>query len=114
MMRVLWFSRHDLTKEQKDGLRFYFKDEIEVKGVAKTVESAQEIVDYAIRFNCNILAVVLPVHLLSDLMKLAPFKAMHIVVPRSKRILNEDNTVTFAYDGWEHVEYCDYKSRTFK
>lgn len=105
MKKVLWFSRHELTQAQIDGLKKIANDEIEVKTVNKTVSSADEIMSDA-DADTSIFAVVAPVQILSDIKKLTDAT---IAVPRSKRVKTESGEFEFVHDFWEVVDKCEYE-----
>lgn len=113
--KVLWASRHSLTDDQLNGLE-KIAGKVDIKTVNKTFKSAEEIAEAAA--DCDYLAVVLPVGLLSELYGLLK-PGQTILVPRSKRIMipSEDGTenkVVFAYDGWEVIEKVVYVSHVVK
>ena len=106
--KAIWFSRHDLTEKQKEGLKRILKsDKVEVKVVNKTVQSAREIVEEIT--DEKLIAVVLPVGLLSELKKLVSDDII-IAVPRNKRVRENSGEFVFVYDGWEIVKICIYES----
>ena len=114
VINVLWFSRHELTVEQANGLANVVETEIDpdaelgkINQVSETVKTADEII--AKLTDEKIIAAVLPVQLLSDLFAKIPNDVM-VVVPRSKRIPNGDGTFSFEHEGWEVVEIVAYKS----
>lgn len=113
MSKILWFSRHELTGDQLEGLKKVLKtDQVEVKMVNKSIKSAQEIKD---EIKDEVLvAVVLPVWLLSELKAILP-EDIIIALPKNKRIKNEaTGEFEFIYDGWEVVEECKYKSKVIR
>ena len=62
MKKILWISRHVMTKEQLEGLaRLYGEFEVEI--YAGTVKEQVE--------NCDVVAAVLPALMLSELVKMA-------------------------------------------
>ena len=116
VINVLWFSRHEMTVMQANGLAAVIETEIDpdaelgkINQVSETVKTADEIV--AKLTDETIIAAVLPVQLLSDLFAKKPEGVM-VVVPRSKRIKKDDGTFEFEHDGWEVVENVVYKSHT--
>lgn len=109
---VIWFSRHELTEEQVNGLKKILKTEkVKVKTVNKTIQSAEEIKS---EISDEVLvAVVLPVNLLSELKRILP-ESIIIAIPRNKRIKDESGEFKFVYDGWEIVKKCIYESEIIK
>lgn len=111
---VIWFSRHELTEEQVNGLKKILKTEkvkVKVKTVNKTIQSAEEIKS---EISDEVLvAVVLPVNLLSELKRILP-ESIIIAIPRNKRVKDESEKFKFVYDGWEIVKKCIYESEIIK
>lgn len=107
MTQVLWFSRHSLDQDQLAGLRKIAGDEVEVRQLDRTISSADEIVDEL--GEATIVAVVLPVGLLSDLMGQLP-AGVTVCVPRSRRVRESDGEYRYVHDYWEVVEECVYRS----
>lgn len=108
--KILWLSRHTMTKSQKEDLiRIY--GNIEIKHFDKTVANWQEVVE--IGKDCDILAVVLPHTIIADLTNpLNNWKP--VIIAKSKRIAT-GNFVTnpsnkskeaeylFEHEAWEQV-----------
>ncbi len=68
MKKILWISRHVMTKEQLEGLaRLYGEFEVEI--YAGTVESMGQLKEQV--ENCDVVAAVLPALMLSELVKMA-------------------------------------------
>lgn len=63
--KILWLSRHDMTEEQLKDLRRIYGDDLVLKQVDATVASWKDVVAFG--EDCDILAVVLPPAILSDL-----------------------------------------------
>lgn len=109
---VIWFSRHDLTKEQIEGLKKILKvEDVSVKTINKTIQSAEEIKSEIT--DESLVAVVLPVNLLSELKRVLPENII-IAIPRNKRVKDESGEFKFVYDGWEIVKVCKYESEIIK
>lgn len=64
MKKVLWFSRHEMTQEQKSAL-----GESEIVQIDKQISSAYEIADEI--NNCDIIAIVAPINLQQQFLKIA-------------------------------------------
>lgn len=112
MTNVLWLSRHDMTSEQLEGLKRVVNDEVTVKKVDETVKSAADVLKHG--EDCDVLAVVLPPHLLADLFAMT---AKKIIVAKSKRIRTATPTgtdINFVYDGWEVIDQFIYRSHIVK
>ena len=103
MKKVLWFSRHNMTEEQKNALKNKLGS-IEVNQVNKTVKSAFELkaeIDGA-----DVIAIVAPINLQAQFLKLAGNKP--VITAISDRIINksEDGTedkVVFKFNRWEQL-----------
>ena len=61
--KVLWFSRHEMTLEQRAAL-----GDVEIIQINKTVQSAYELQDEI--NECDIIAIVAPINLPQELIKL--------------------------------------------
>ena len=117
MIKVLWFSRHDLTEEQLDGLRKVALQEFEEEGPVvvekfdKTVSSAGEIADRV--KDHRIVAAVLPVELLAELFSLLGPSGPVIALPRNKRE-RDGEAFVFRHAGWEIVDHVEFRSHLVK
>lgn len=109
MKSVLWFSRHDMTPEQIDGITRLAGEPVTVHKVDKTVERVTEILDNW--QGHDFIAVVLPARLLARLMELKPGPAT-VIVPVTERDRSAA-TFTFKHKGWEVIEECRYKATLF-
>ena len=109
---VIWFSRHELTEEQIEGLKKVLQTNVVIKNINKTISTAKEILN-EVDENTNLVAVVLPVALLAELKAILPENVI-VAVPRNKRIKSETGEFVFAYDGWEIVKVCKYESELIK
>ena len=107
MVKVLWVSRHDMTKEQIEDLERITGDSVEITKFDKTCTSAFEILKKVEEH--SILAVVLPVELLSDLMQLKP-EDVPMLISKNARKRNSDGEYVFTHDRWVKVDYCVYSS----
>lgn len=119
MAKVFWFSRHALTQDQLEGLKKFLHttDEIEVVHVSQTVKTAQELVELT-PVDSAVIAVVLPIPILADYFSKVKLHLddddTPILLPKSKRILKEDQSVEFVYDGWEVITDIKYDSYVFR
>ena len=99
MKKVLWFSRHEMSKEQREALG---KD-TEVVQVNKTISSAYEVQDEIEK--CDIIAIVAPINLQQQFLKLAGSKPVIMAV--NDRILtpqeNGEDKVEFHFVKWERL-----------
>lgn len=100
MKKILWFSRHKMSEDQEKDLSRIYGD-IEITQVNKTIQSAYEL-QTEIK-NHNVIAIVAPIHLQQQFLKLAGDKP--VISCRNKRIIDPaDNTkVNFVFDGWYQI-----------
>lgn len=111
MKRILWFSRHDLTKDQLADLNRIYGEEILVKHVNTTASSWKDIAEAG--ENCDVLAVVLPPSLLGDLTNprnntKPVIRAIANRIPTGNKVVNpatgkEEDEYRFEHAGWERV-----------
>lgn len=116
--KVFWFSRHELTEDQLKGLKKFLHDEdLNIVQVSQTVKTAAELVELT-PDDVDLIAVVLPVLILAEYFHSVRLKVwdddIDILIPKSKRILKEDGSVEFVYDGWEVITDIKYDSYIFK
>lgn len=109
MTKILWLSRHVMTDDQLADLnRIYGK--VEINHISSQVTTAQEVVELG--QECDVLAVVLPMPILSDLVN-PRINSKPVLRARSKRVaigeeLNPANNqmeqkYMFQHAGWEKV-----------
>lgn len=99
MKNVLWFSRHDMTEEQKAAL-----GDCEIVQVNKSIQSAYELADEIAE--CDILAIVAPIQLQQQFLKLAASKPVIMAVNDRVLIPQPDGTedkVAFRFVKWERL-----------
>lgn len=99
MKKVLWFSRHDMTEEQKSAL-----GDCEIVQVNKSIQSAYELADEIAE--CDIIAIVAPIQLQQQFLKLAASKPVIMAVNDRVLIPQPDGTedkVAFRFVKWERL-----------
>jgi len=104
MTKVLWFSRHQMTDEQLASLKRKL-GEIEVVQVNKTIQSAREL--SAEIEECDILAIVAPIGLQAEFLRLANGKPVITAVSERVIVKSEDGSedkVNFIFKRWEQLE----------
>lgn len=109
--KILWLSRHNMTRDQYVDLKRIYGN-IEIKQVSKTVNGWQDVVDLG--YDCDVLAVVLPISILADLTnprnnRKPVIRAKSNRVPTGKSVLNpatgkEEEEYLFEHVGWEQIE----------
>lgn len=100
MQNVLWFSRHEMTPEQKEALG----PDVTINQVDKTIKSAyelQEEIDKA-----DVVAIVAPINLQQQFLKLAGDKPVIMAV--NDRVLvpqpdGSESKVEFQFKKWERL-----------
>lgn len=110
MKKILWLSRHALTKEQIADLERIY-GEIQVTTFDQTVSNWRDVV--AAGADCDILAVVLPPSILAELTNprnntKPVIRAKANRVPTGNSIINpatgkEETEYRFEHAGWEQV-----------
>ena len=100
MKKVLWFSRHNMSEDQAQDLKRIYGD-VTINQVSKTINSAYELQDDI--NNSDVIAIVAPVNLQQQFLKLAEGKP--VISARSKRLvdLNDDTKFIFVFDGWYQI-----------
>ena len=98
MKKVLWFSRHEMTNEQKNIL-----GDVEIVQINKSIQSAYEL--QAEIEECDIIAIVAPINLQQQFLKLAGDRPVIMAV--NDRVLipqeNGEDKVEFHFDKWERL-----------
>jgi hypothetical protein len=102
MKKVLWFSRHEMTKEQRKDLERIY-GEISINQINKTINSAYELQEEIEQH--DVIAIVAPINLQQQFLKLAGEKP--VIACRSKRIVDGENNVVFIFDGWYQIIKID-------
>jgi len=102
--RILWFSRHEMTPEQKSDL-FRIYGPAEIVQISKPIQNAYELKDDIEK--CNVIAVVAPTNLQEQFLKIADKKP--VISCRNKRVLLQDENggeskVQFVFDGWFQID----------
>lgn len=110
MTKILWLSRHKMTAEQESDLRRIYGD-IEVKQHQEIVTGWEEVIE--IGKECDVLAVVLPPAIITDLTNprnntKPVIRAIANRVETGKTIINpatnkEEKEFKFEHAGWEKV-----------
>lgn len=115
MKKVLWVSRHEMTEHQFADLQRVLADEVTLCYWKETVQKAEDLLPAM--EEADVIAVVLPLHLLSEVLKLANGKmVLQSVTERTltdiELILEDgrkERDVRFEHKHWEQilkVEVC--------
>ena len=110
MKKVLWFSRHQMAEEQRQAQGA----DVEILQVSKSVQSARELAKEI--SEVDILAVVAPIGLQAEFLKLAEGKPVISAV--SERILvpqdGGEDKVVFQFVKWERLLKIEVVKEDFK
>lgn len=103
MKRVLWISRHELTGAQRAGLEAYCGTDVSLRWWRENVEQMAALAS-AIR-EADVIAAVLPVHLLAELVREAGDRP--VLIEEARRSLlpggGGEVTVRFSHGRWQRV-----------
>ena len=97
--KVLWFSRHEMSPEQKAAL-----GDVDIIQVNKTIQNAYELKDDIDK--CDIIAIVAPINLQEQFLRLAGEKPVITAVNDRRIIKNDDGSedkVEFHFVKWERL-----------
>jgi hypothetical protein len=106
--KILWLSRHTMTKEQVDDLHEIYGD-IEIKRYQQTIKNYREVIKLGA--DCDVFAVVLPIAIIADLVSNVNkpvIRAKTTRVPTGCVYVNgygnEEMEYRFQHNGWEQVK----------
>ena len=107
--KVLWFSRHEMTPEQKAAL-----GDCEITQISKTINSAYELADEIAA--ADIVAIVAPINIQAQFLKLAGDKP--VITAKSQRLLVHQNDgsedkVVFQFEKWERLVKIEVVTEDF-
>ncbi len=106
--KVLWFSRHEMTPDQRAAL-----GDSEIMQINKTIKHANELTDEI--SECDVLAVVAPVELQKEFLEQAGNKP--VITAVNDRILvpteNGESKIQFSFVKWERVKKIDIVKENF-
>lgn len=108
--KVLWFSRHEMTPEQRAALG----DDVEIMQINKTVQSAYELQDEI--NECDIIAIVAPINLQQQFIKLANDKPVIMAVNDRvliKQVDGSEDKAEFRFVKWERLIRIDIVKEDF-
>lgn len=99
MKKIFWFSRHEMTREQKSAL-----GECEIVQCNKSINNAFEVQDEA--KDCDILAIVAPINLQQQFLKIAEGRPVIMAVNDRVLVPQQDGSedkVEFRFVKWEQI-----------
>ncbi|MBQ8749664.1 MAG: hypothetical protein IJZ29_04290 [Clostridia bacterium] len=105
MKKILWLSRHQMTEEQIGSLKEKY-GEVEVVQHDEQVNSASEILPLI--NEVDILAVVLPIDMVGNLLKLTD---KPIIYAKNGREFTADGKVAFSFNGWHQYLKVDIETK---
>lgn len=108
--KVLWFSRHEMTSEQRKAL-----GDVEIVQINKTISSAYELKEEI--DNCDIIAIVAPINIQKQFLDLANGKPVIYAVNQRILIPNEEggeDKVAFKFNGWQRIVKIEVVTEEFK
>lgn len=108
MKKVLWFSRHIMTKEQAEALMIRLGN-TEITQLSKSIQSAQDIAQEIEAH--DIIAAVAPPQLLAGILKIAGDKP--VITAKMKRTVLPDGSVEMSFVKWERVLRIDIVKEDF-
>ena len=103
MKNVLWISRHVLSQEQRAGLERLYGARIELIWWKENVEDLAALAPAVAK--ADVIAAVLPLHLLSRLVAMADGKPVLVDLAR-RTLLSTDGpeaAARFAHGGWQRI-----------
>ena len=101
MKHILWFSRHEMSDAQRAALG----DDVNIEQVNKTIASAYELQEEINR--ADVIAIVAPIHLQEQFLKLAGNKPVIMAVSERIIVPNEEggeDKVEFKFVKWEQLD----------
>ena len=108
MKKVLWFSRHEMTESQRAAL-----GDCEIIQVNKTIKAAKELESEIA--TCDIIAIVAPLDLASQFIKLAGDKP--VIAAVNDRVFvkqpNGEYKAEFRFVKWERLIKIDVVKKDF-
>lgn len=113
MTKVLWFSRHTMSDEQLASLKCKL-GEVSIVQVNKTIQSAREL--SAEIEECDVLAIVAPIGLQAEFLRLANGKPVITAVSERVIVKSEDGSedkVNFVFKCWEQLEKIEVVKTLF-
>jgi len=98
-MKIVWVSRHKMTRENCDILRRAFS-EFEVVQYSNTVKNVKELIEFANREGADVYIVVLPPHIVQQLLSKDKRPVYRFIVERE---VDETGNVKVIPVGLERI-----------
>lgn len=107
--KVLWFSRHKMTEEQAKALG----DNVEIIQIDKSIQTAYELQEEINQ--CDIIAIVAPINLQEQFLKLAGDKPVITALNNRVLVLKDgESEVQFNFVKWERLIKIEVLKEDFK
>lgn len=111
MKKILWLSKHDLTNDQIEDLKKIYGN-IEITKVDMTVNDGKTVVE--IGRNFDILAVVLPIHIQEQLLKLTNkpvISCKNDRIPTGNKTDNGETEYKFKHNHWFQIKSIEIQTK---
>lgn len=106
--KVLWFSRHKMTKDQLQAL-----GNVEIMQIDKSIQTAFELQEEINQ--CDIIAIVAPINLQEQFLKLAGDKPVITALNNRVLVLKDgESEVQFNFVKWERLIKIEVLKEDFK
>ena len=108
MTRLLWLSRHPMTKKQRRELEDYFGGDFEIVQKSCRINGGKDVKHLMKRYNCDEVFVVLPYELKQELVELG----IHPIQANIKRVgvkRNGKKKKVFRHQGFERLHDVNIK-----
>lgn len=98
--KILWFSRHEMSPEQKAALG----NDVDIMQINQTINHASELLDDIQK--SDVIAIVAPIGLQKEFLNLADGKP--VIMAKNQRVFEPqpdgEDKVRFRFDGWEQLK----------
>lgn len=98
--KILWFSRHEMSPEQKAALG----NDVDIMQINQTINHASELSDEIKK--ADVIAIVAPIGLQKEFLNLADGKP--VIMAKNQRVFEPqpdgEDKVRFRFDGWEQLK----------
>lgn len=103
MKKVMWFSRHEMSSEQRNDLERIYGS-VEINQVNKTVRTAYELKEEIEA--ADVVAIVAPINMQQQFLKLAGNRP--VITATSERLLikqedGSEDKVVFQFKNWQRL-----------
>ena len=112
-IKVLWFSRHKMTREQEQalflGIAKHFNNDLQETGIiitqiSETINNVSEIQDLD---GYDVYAIVAPIALQQQFLRVAGEKP--VIMAKSNRVITKnpeggEDKISFIFDKWERIK----------